>query len=255
MNSDFSGRSSIVTGAASGIGNAIARALWSRGSTVTLVDLPGERLERASEQLPGTTIRPVDLAQRADVRNLAAELGSVDILVNNAGLQHVSAVEDFAEERWDQMLAVMLSAPFFLMRGALPGMYARDWGRIINVASVHGLVASPYKSAYVAAKHGLLGLTKTIALEAGARKRNVTVHAVAPSYVRTPLVERQVTDQARLHGIEESEVLEHVLLAQNAIKRLIEPEEVAEAVLYLCGDSAWATSGNVLTLDAGWLAH
>jgi 3-hydroxybutyrate dehydrogenase len=134
-------------------------------------------------------------------------------------------------------------------------MYERGWGRIVNVASVHGLVASPYKAAYVSAKHGLLGLTKTAALEAGARGGDVTVSAVCPSYVRTPLVEKQIADQARVRGLEENEVLETVLLERNAVKRLIEPEEVARAVGFLCGNNAWATTGAALTLDAGWLAH
>jgi 3-hydroxybutyrate dehydrogenase len=153
------------------------------------------------------------------------------------------------------LLAVMLTAPFLLIRGLLPAMYDRGWGRIINVASVHGLVASPYKVAYVSAKHGLLGLTKTVALEAAARGGNISVSAVCPSYVRTPLVEKQIVDQARIRGIAESGVVEDVLLERNAVKRLIEPEEVARAVGFLCADSAWSMTGAAMTLDAGWLAH
>ncbi len=149
----------------------------------------------------------------------------------------------------------MLTAPFMLIRAALPKMLERSWGRIINVSSVHGLIASPFKSAYVSAKHGVIGLTKTVALEAGARSSQVTCNAICPSYVRTPLVEKQMADQAKAHGISESEVLEKVMLTQNAIKRLIEPEEVASAAMYLCGDDAWSVTGSALMLDAGWLAH
>ena len=179
----------------------------------------------------------------------------MDILVNNAGLQHVSPIEEFDESRWDRIQAVMLTAPFLLIKALIPGMYARGWGRIVNIASVHGLVASPYKAAYVSAKHGLLGLTKTVALEAGARCPDVSVHAICPSYVRTPLVENQIADQARSHGIAESEVVEKVLLTRNAVKRLIEPDDVARAVEFLCGEAAWSMTGAVLTMDAGWLAH
>jgi 3-hydroxybutyrate dehydrogenase len=149
----------------------------------------------------------------------------------------------------------MLTAPFLLTKALLPGMYDRGWGRIVNVASVHGLVASPYKAAYVSAKHGLLGLTKTAALEAGARGVDVSVSAVCPSYVRTPLVEKQIADQARIRGLPEDQVLGTVLLDRNAVKRLIEPEEVARAVGFLCGSGAWTTTGAALTMDAGWLAH
>jgi 3-hydroxybutyrate dehydrogenase len=186
---------------------------------------------------------------------MAREAGPVDILINNAGLQHVSPIESFEVEKWNQLLAVMLTAPFLLTRALIPGMYERGWGRIVNVASVHGLVASPYKAAYVAAKHGLLGLTKTVALEAASRAGNVSVSAVCPSYVRTPLVEKQIADQARVRGIAEADVLENVMLERNAMKRLIEPEEVARAVGFLCADSAWSMTGAALTLDAGWLAH
>jgi 3-hydroxybutyrate dehydrogenase len=149
----------------------------------------------------------------------------------------------------------MLTAPFMLMRAALPSMYQRSWGRVVNVASVHGLVASPFKSAYVTAKHGLLGLSKTAALEAAAKSRNVTVNSICPSYVRTPLVEKQIADQARVHGVPEDEVVARILLTQNAVKRLIEPSEVAKSVVYLCQEESWSVTGTALTMDAGWLAH
>jgi 3-hydroxybutyrate dehydrogenase len=255
MGNDFKSKTALVTGAASGIGLAVARDLAGRGVGVIFVDLPEPKLEEAASGLPGARVVGADLSDRGDIHRLVREVGPVDILVNNAGLQHVSAIEDFPEEVWDRLVAVMLTAPFLLIRHLIPAMYERAWGRIINIASVHGLVASPYKSAYVAAKHGVLGLTKTVALEAAARSPDVTVHAISPSYTRTPLVEKQIADQARVHGIPEDEVIEKVLLAQNAVKRLIEPEEVAEAVVFLCRDEAWSMSGAVLTMDAGWLAH
>lgn len=251
----LSGRSALVTGAASGIGLAVARDLAARGVDVILADVPGRNLDRAAESVPGARLAAADLATREGVHHLATTANPVDILVNNAGLQHVSPIEEFPEEMWDRLLAVMLTAPFLLMRALLPGMYERGWGRVVNVDSVHGLVASPYKSAYVAAKHGLLGLTKTAALEAGARGVDVAITAIAPSYTRTRLVEGQIAEQAQVHGIPEEQVIEKVLLAQNAVKRLIEPADVARAVAFLCGDLALTMSGSVLTMDAGWLAH
>jgi len=249
------GRSALVTGAASGIGLAIARRLASEGARVTLVDLPGDALAEAEADIAGAQALAADLASRDDVARLVAQAGAVEILVSNAGLQHVSPIEDFPEERWDQLLAVMLTAPFLLAKAFLPSMYDAGWGRIVNVASVHGLVASQFKSAYVAAKHGVVGLTKTIALEAAARCPDVTAHAVCPSYVRTPLVERQIAAQAAAYGIDAEAVVGDVMLEANAVKRMIEPEEVADAVAYLCRPGAWTMTGSVLTLDAGWLAH
>jgi len=252
--SPVAGRSALVTGAASGIGLAIARRLAADGASVTLVDLPGVALDDAAREIGATAI-PADLASRDDVHHLVVEALGAEILVSNAGLQHVSAIEDFPEAAWDRLIAVMLTAPFLLARGFLPSMYATGWGRIVNVASVHSLVASPFKSAYVAAKHGLIGLTKVIALEAAARCPDVTAHAICPSYVRTPLVEKQIAAQAEAHGIDPSAVVSDVLLEANAVKRLIEPEEVADAVVYLCRPGAWTMTGSVLTMDAGWLAH
>lgn len=249
------GRTALVTGAASGIGLAIARRLAASGARVVLSDLEGPSLDAATAEIPGATAVAANLTRREDVADMIARIGSVQLLVNNAGLQHVSPLEEFPEEAWDRLIAVMLTAPFLLAKGFLPGMYDAGWGRVINVASVHGIIASPFKAAYVAAKHGLIGLTKTIALEAAARCPDVTAHAICPSYVRTPLIEAQVADQARMHGIPAAEVVSDVLLEANAIKRLIEPEDVAEAVCNLCGPAAWTMTGNVLAMDAGWLAH
>jgi 3-hydroxybutyrate dehydrogenase len=251
----FDGRSALVTGAASGIGLAVATHLANLGATVLLNDLPGEALDRATAGVPGASAVPADLSTRAAAMELADVASGVDILINNAGLQHVSPIESFDPDRWDLILSVMLTAPFLLIRGILPGMYERGFGRIVNISSVHGLVASPFKSAYVSAKHGLIGLTKTVALEAAHREVDVTCNAVCPSYVRTPLVENQLADQARIHGLSESEVLEKVLLTSNAVRRLIEPEDIARAVAYLCAAESWSMTGTVMALDAGWLAH
>lgn len=251
----LAGRAALVTGGASGIGLATARALAAAGARVVIVDLPGDRLEAAAAEIAGATAIAADLSSAAGTEEAIALAGSVAILVCNAGLQHVSLLEEFPDEEWDRLLEVMLSAPFRLTRGFLPGMYDAGWGRVINIASVHGLVASPYKAAYAAAKHGLLGLTKVIALEAALRCPDVTAHAICPSYVRTPLVDAQVAEQARVHGLATSAVLSDVMLTANAVKRLIEPEEVAQAVLHLCGPLAWTMTGSALTMDAGWLAH
>jgi 3-hydroxybutyrate dehydrogenase len=253
---DLSGRRALVTGAASGIGLAVADCLARSGAEVLMVDLPGDRLEEQAAAVPGASARPADLSVRSDVHRIATEASGVDVLVNNAGLQHVSPIESFDENRWDLILAVMLTAPFVLTKLLIGGMYERGWGRIINISSVHGLVASSHKSAYVCAKHGLVGLTKTVALEASAHgDANISVNAICPSYVRTPLVEKQIADQAAVHGIPESEVVEKVLLDRNAVKRLIEPAEVAGVVAFLCRDDMWSMTGRALTMDAGWLSH
>jgi 3-hydroxybutyrate dehydrogenase len=249
MDVELDGRTALITGAASGIGEACARRLAAAGAKVTVVDLDGEGAERVAGELGGTPVA-ADLTDPASLDGLQL---AADVLVNNAGFQHVAPVEEFPPERFAAMLALMVEAPFRLARAVLPGMYERGWGRVVNISSVHGLRASPYKSAYVAAKHGLEGLSKVIALEGG--PRGVTSNCVCPAYVRTPLVENQIADQARIHGISEAEVVEKVMLTEPAIKRLLEPDEVADAVLWLCSDAAAFVNGTSLVLDGGWTAR
>lgn len=249
-------RVAIVTGGASGIGRACAEGLAADGYRLALVDRPGDAGPALAESLGGRFI-PADLARREDCRGAVdaalAAFGRVDVLVNNAGYQHIEAVESFPEERWDDMIAVMLTAPFLLMRYAWPGMRERGWGRVVNIGSIHSLRASPFKAAYVAAKHGLLGLTRTAALEGG--PQGITVNLIAPAYVRTPLVERQIADQARTRGIPEDQVIEKVMLEPAAIKRLIEPAEVAGLVRFLCSDAAATMTGSVYEMGLGWTAR
>jgi 3-hydroxybutyrate dehydrogenase len=254
---DLTGRRAIVTGAASGIGRAVAEALAASGARVMLADLNTAEGERVAQGLAGCAFERTDVASRDDCRRLVdrtvAAFGGVDILVNNAGVQHVAPVEDFPEDRWEELIRIMLIGAFLLTKYTVPYMYRGGWGRIVNIGSLHGLVASPYKSAYIAAKHGLLGLTKTVALEAG--EKGVTVNAICPAYVRTPLVEKQIADQAKVHGITEDEVIERIMLAPAAIKRLLEPSEVAAYALFLCSDAASGITGSAQLMDAGWTAR
>lgn len=250
------GRVAVVTGAGSGIGRAIAEALAADGMLVVCADLRRDTAEAVAESIGGVPVQAdVSSAQacRALIEDTVARDGRVDVLVNNAGLQHVAPVDEFPVDTWEHMLRVMLFGPFHLTRAALPHMYGQGWGRIVNIASVHALVASPNKSAYVAAKHGLLGLTRTAALEAA--RRGVTVNAVCPGFVRTPLVEGQLGALAAAEGIAESEALERVVLASVPARRLLETEEVAAAVSYLCSDSASGITGSALTIDGGWTAR
>lgn len=248
------GRTALVTGAASGIGAACALRLAAAGARVRALDRDADGLAELAARaraLPGAVeAEPLDLTDLD-----AAERAAVgaDILVNNAGIQLVRPIPEFPPETFHTMLTVMLEAPFRLIRGALPGMYARGWGRIVNISSVHGLRASAFKSAYVTAKHGLEGLSKVTALEGA--PHGVTSNCVSPGYVRTPLVEKQLADQAAAHGIPVERVLADVLLADSAVKRLVEPEEVAEAVAYLCGPHATSVTGTTMVLDGGWTAH
>ncbi|GGT24618.1 3-hydroxybutyrate dehydrogenase [Streptomyces kurssanovii] len=251
---DLCGRTALVTGAAGGIGRACTLRLAAAGAKVRAVDRDAEGLAALaadSEGLAGA-VEPY-LLDLTDLDAAEAAAAGTDILVNNAGLQLVRPIEDFPPDVFHTVLTVMLEAPFRLIRGALPHMYAQGWGRVVNISSVHGLRASAYKSAYVAAKHGLEGLSKTAALEGAAH--GVTSVCVNPGYVRTPLVEKQIADQAAAHDLPEDRVLTEVLLKDSAIKRLVEPEEVAEAALYLCSPQASFITGTSLTLDGGWTAH
>ncbi len=246
---DLTGRTALVTGAASGIGASIARALAGAGAKVHAVDRDADGLG----SLDGVEgIVPVT-ADLADLDGLTALPTDIDILVNNAGIQHVSPIEEFPLERFDLILDLMLVSPFRLIRQSLPHMYDRGWGRVVNVSSVHGLRASAFKSAYVTAKHGLEGLSKVVALEGG--PHGVTSTCINPAYVRTPLVEKQIADQARTHGIPEAEVVEKVMLEPVAVKRLIEPDEVAALALFLCGPASASVNGTSFSMDGGWTAH
>jgi 3-hydroxybutyrate dehydrogenase len=245
----MSTRRALVTGAASGIGAACARRLAADGVHVIAVDYDAQGLAELAE---ANRIEPV-LADLADLDGLAALPADVDILVNNVGVQQVAPVEQFPPERFGYILRLMLESPFRLIRQTLPHMYGRGWGRVINISSVHGLRASPFKAAYVAAKHGLEGLSKVVALEGA--PHGVTSNCVNPAYVRTPLVTAQLADQAAIHGLTEAEVLEKVLLEPVAVKRLIEPTEVAELITLICGSSSDSLTGSSLVLDGGWTAH
>ena len=247
----------LVTGAASGIGAAMVRRFVEDGADVCALDLDGEALDvmRAAlkdDGLDAGRVEPL-VADLADPDATGGLPTAVDVLVNNAGIQHVSPVHEFPTEIFERIHAVMLLAPFRLARHVLPHMYATGWGRVVNVSSVHGLRASPFKAAYVSAKHGLEGLSKVIALEGA--EHGVTSNCINPAYVRTPLVEKQITDQAKAHGIPESEVVETIMLAPAARKRLIEPSEVAAFASFLCTSDADSITGASLTMDGGWTAH
>ena len=246
----------IVTGAASGIGLACAERLAAEGMRVVLADVNEKAGAQHAKRLGGTFVA-ADLSARAGCRKLVdAALkaqGSVHVLVNNAGFQHVSPIEDFPEEQWERMLALMLTAPFLLTRYCWPAMKKQKWGRIVNIASIHALVASPFKVGYIAAKHGLIGLTRTAALEGG--EHGIAVNAICPAYVRTPLIDSQIADQARANNMSPDEVIERIMLAPAAVKRLIEPREVADFVAYLCGEAAGTITGAALTMDLGWTAR
>ncbi|MGZ0151766.1 3-hydroxybutyrate dehydrogenase [Kribbella sp. WER1] len=239
-------RRALVTGAASGIGAACAQHLAADGVHVVAVDLDQAGLDA----LEGVETRVADLSDLERLQELPVD---VDILVNNAGVQQVAPVEQFPPERFSYLLRLMLEAPFRLIRQTLPHMYGAGWGRVVNISSVHGLRASPFKAAYVAAKHGLEGLSKVVALEGAAH--GVTSNCVNPAYVRTPLVTAQLADQAATHGLSEAEVLDKVLLEPVAVKRLIEPAEVAELVSVLCGPASASITGSSFVLDGGWTAH
>ncbi|WP_405013675.1 3-hydroxybutyrate dehydrogenase [Kitasatospora sp. NBC_01539] len=243
------GRTALVTGAASGIGRACAEAFAAAGAKVYVVDVAAGPAEELAARIGGVAT----VADLSDPGAVDALPDDADIVVNNAGLQHVAPLHEFPTDRFTLIQRVMVEAPFRIIRRTLPHMYEREWGRIINISSVHGLRASAFKSAYVTAKHGLEGLSKTAALEGA--PHGVTSNCINPGYVRTALVERQIAAQALAHGIREDEVVEQIMLDRTAVKRLIEPEEVAQFALWLCSPSASYITGASLPLDGGWTAH
>ncbi|WP_136246607.1 3-hydroxybutyrate dehydrogenase [Halomonas borealis] len=248
-------RVALVTGASSGIGEAVVRHFCELGHQVLAVDLAREG--QAVAERAGAAFFQADLtdgeACKAAVADALSRFGRLDILVNNAGIQHVSSIEAFPEAQWRRIIDLMLTAPFLLTQAAWPSMRENGWGRIVNVASIHAQVASPGKAAYISAKHGLIGLTKTAALEGGAQ--GITANALCPAYVKTPLVENQIADQARLNGMEEQQVIEQIMLKNAAVKRLIDPDEVAALVGYLASDAAGAVTGASWNIDLGWTAQ
>ena len=243
-------RRAIVTGAAGGIGRAVAGALADSGARVLAVDLEPDPDGRGEPFAADLTTRD---GNRAAVERAVAAFGGLDTIVANAGFQHVAPVAEFDEDRWDALLALLLTSPFLLARYGWEPLAAAGDGRFLAIASAHGLVASPFKAGYVAAKHGVLGLVKTLALEGA--EHGIAATAICPGFVRTPLVEGQIAGQAEAHGISEDEVLERVILAPHAVKRLIEPDEVARAVMFLLGPGGWSFTGAPLVMDAGWTAR
>jgi 3-hydroxybutyrate dehydrogenase len=257
------GKTAIVTGSTSGIGLGIAEAFAGAGANIVLngfgdaVKIEQTRSELAQRTNARVVYSPADMGKPKAIehmiRQTADTFGGVDIMVNNAGIQHVAPIEDFPDEKWDAILSINLSSAFHATKLVLPMMRRRGWGRVINVASAHALVASPYKAAYVAAKHGMLGLTKVTALEAA--EDGITCNALCPGYVRTPLVERQIDDQARAHDIPRDKVIADVMLKEQPTKRFVEVEELAALALFLCSDGGSSVTGAALPVDGGWTAH
>ncbi|MEI2300147.1 3-hydroxybutyrate dehydrogenase [Ensifer sp. MJa1] len=256
-------KTAVITGSTSGIGLAIAKALAKGGANIVLNGFGSpDEIRKATDEVSALTSGTVlyhgaDMTKPAEIADLIAtateRFGSVDILVNNAGIQYVEKVEDFPIEQWDRIIAINLSSSFHTIRAAIPSMKAKGWGRIINIASAHGLVASPFKAAYVAAKHGVLGLTKTVALEVA--ESGITANSICPGYVLTPLVEKQIPDQARTRGITEQQVINDVMLKGQPTKKFITVEQVAALAVYLAGDDAAQITGTHVSMDGGWTAQ
>ncbi len=257
------GKAALITGSTSGIGLGVARALAGAGANIVLNGL-GDRAEIEKTRVAlekdhkiRAAYHDADMTKPEQIRDMCAKaaqlFGAVDILVNNAGIQFVSPIQDFPEEKWNAIIAINLSSAFHTIKACVPGMRECGWGRIVNIASAHGLVASPFKSAYIAAKHGMVGLTKTIALETA--RDNITVNAICPGYVLTPLVEGQIRDQAKAHKLPENEVIERVILDPQPTKKFIQIDEVAQMALFLCGDGAQGITGAALPIDGGWTAR
>ena len=249
----------LLTGAASGLGRGLALHFAGRGHRLLLADRDLDGLRETVALLGAAadraTVHALDVTSASQVRDLFASVGDrrIDLLINDAGVQHVARLEDFPEDRWDLLLDVMLKGPFLLTQAVLPGMRAAGFGRIVNIGSIHSLVASPFKSAYVAAKHGLLGLSKVVALETA--DADVTVNTICPSYIRTPLVDAQIQAQARAHGIGEQEVIDRIMLDPMPKKKFITVEEVAATIEFLAGPAARNITGQTIVIDGGWTAR
>jgi 3-hydroxybutyrate dehydrogenase len=257
------GKTALVTGSSSGIGLGIAEAFAKTGANVIMngIESPDQvkgEVEKVSALGEGKVVySPANMMKPEDIRDMASmahdRFGGIDVLVNNAGIQFVSPIEEFPEEKWDAIIAINLTSAYHTTKAALPGMKAKGWGRIINIASAHGLVASPFKSAYVAAKHGILGLTKTVALEVA--EEGITVNAICPGYVWTPLVERQIPDTAKARGMTEEQVKQEVLLKAQPTKKFVTVDQLGSLALFLCSDAAASITGASLPVDGGWVAQ
>lgn len=252
----LNGKVALITGAASGIGYAVAKKMKEEGCNVVIADVNKEGIAKVCEEL-GCVGMDADLSTRQGCREIVDlalnTYGGIDILGNVAGIQHVCEIENFPEDKWDMMISLMLTAPFLLTKYCWPSMKEKQWGRIINLSSIHGLVASEFKSCYVSAKHGLFGMTKTAAMEGG--PFGITANCICPAYVMTPLVEGQISDQAKVHGISEEQVVSDIMLSKAAVKKMLNPETVAEVFAFLCSDSADSITGMSLPIDGGWTAN
>lgn len=256
-------KSAVITGSTSGIGLGIAHALAKEGANIVLNgfgernDIETERLAIENKYQVKALYIQADMSVPAQIRDMISQaentFGTVDILVNNAGIQHVQTIEEFPEEKWDQIVAINLTSNFHAIKACVPGMKKMGWGRIVNVSSVHGIIASPYKSAYVAAKHGVIGLTKTTALDLA--NYGITANALCPGYVDTPLVRKQIPDQAKQHKLSENEVIKKVLLKDHFIKKFVEIDDLGAITVFLCSDAAKMITGQALCIDGGWTAH